>query len=334
MKERYDWLDSLKFIGMLYIYIGHLGAAAGKLYPFVFSFHVPLFFFMSGLLCPQVKTGFDVYNKNKKSFKSIIIPYFIFSLIGIAFLCIKNNLGEEQLKTDLWQMVFGVRNEIPLGSLWFLPCLFVVILYHSILEFILKNRVAIFVISFLIYINTLVWWNGTPSLFFNVDSALHYLSYFSFGAMLSIERINAWVSPVRGFAKCMNYFVLAGSLLVMSYVYFHGMQNPFAKLGYTQISYAFYFFVTIVLFIPSIALAKVLNFPSLMTLGKNSILLCGTEQILKLSIISLISVFGMKYTISDPMDAVLFTAVCFVVSYFSFLKVYRHFKEGAASAPR
>lgn len=38
IKARHDWVDSLKFLGIFAIYIGHLGAGAGKLYPFVFSY--------------------------------------------------------------------------------------------------------------------------------------------------------------------------------------------------------------------------------------------------------------------------------------------------------
>ncbi|EII8191729.1 acyltransferase, partial [Shigella flexneri] len=44
-KTRHDWVDALKFLGIFAIYLGHLGLGAGKLYPFVFSYHVPLFFF-------------------------------------------------------------------------------------------------------------------------------------------------------------------------------------------------------------------------------------------------------------------------------------------------
>ena len=29
---RYDWVDVLKFLGILFIYIGHLGELSGRLY--------------------------------------------------------------------------------------------------------------------------------------------------------------------------------------------------------------------------------------------------------------------------------------------------------------
>jgi len=47
-KERINYLDVAKFIGIFCIYLGHFGTYAGAAYPFVFTFHVPLFFFLSG----------------------------------------------------------------------------------------------------------------------------------------------------------------------------------------------------------------------------------------------------------------------------------------------
>lgn len=32
-KVRYDWVDALKFLGISSIYVGHMGEAAGALYP-------------------------------------------------------------------------------------------------------------------------------------------------------------------------------------------------------------------------------------------------------------------------------------------------------------
>ena len=46
--KRYDYVDVMKFIGIICIYIGHFATNAFRLYPFVFIFHVHLFFFISG----------------------------------------------------------------------------------------------------------------------------------------------------------------------------------------------------------------------------------------------------------------------------------------------
>ena len=49
LKERIKYLDIAKFIGIFCIYLGHFGEQAGYAYNFVFWFHVPLFFFLSGI---------------------------------------------------------------------------------------------------------------------------------------------------------------------------------------------------------------------------------------------------------------------------------------------
>ena len=147
--SRINWIDSLKLIGMFYIYLGHLGNDAGKLYLFVFSFHVPLFFFISGIVFKGSRTKNDLLLNTKKTFLSIIVPYIAFSLIGVTFLVIKNQIPAEEVSKMLRECFRGIRNNVPLGSLWFLPCLFVVIIYHSVLEVIFKRKLVIFLLAFM-----------------------------------------------------------------------------------------------------------------------------------------------------------------------------------------
>ena len=40
--NRYEWVDVLRFLGIFAIYLGHFENKAGKLYSFVFSYHVSL----------------------------------------------------------------------------------------------------------------------------------------------------------------------------------------------------------------------------------------------------------------------------------------------------
>lgn len=65
MKTRYEWVDCLKFWGILAIYIGHFGSNAGKLYEFVFLYHVPLFFFSAGFFTRK-NTGGGIYLVKQK----------------------------------------------------------------------------------------------------------------------------------------------------------------------------------------------------------------------------------------------------------------------------
>lgn len=325
--NRINWIDSLKLIGMFYIYLGHLGNNAGKLYLFVFSFHVPLFFFISGIVFKGSRTTKELFLNVKKSFSSIIIPYVIFSLIGVAFLAIKNQIPAEEVSKMLRECFRGIRNNVPLGSLWFLPCLFIVIIYHSILEVIFKKKIAIFLIAFMFYIFTPSWWDGVPKVVFNLDSALYYLVFFSFGYMISDKLKGEWLTPTNHTHRLVSYLIFAVSLVVMLAVYYKTTYFLLSGFNISPIQYVVSFLITVLLFVPSIALAKYLQLPSMLTLGKNSLLLCGTEQVIKLTTFSLLSVFGLTYRIIDPIDAIVYTCLCFVLSYFTTLKVYTHIKR-------
>ncbi|EBJ1410297.1 hypothetical protein DO453_11380, partial [Salmonella enterica] len=49
MNTRTLWIDSLKAIAIFWIYLGHFGDNGKQLYQLAFSFHIPLFFFISGI---------------------------------------------------------------------------------------------------------------------------------------------------------------------------------------------------------------------------------------------------------------------------------------------
>ena len=83
--ERLSYVDSLKGIGILLVVMGHL-LSPGELYlqstvkQFVYSFHMPLFFFLSGLVY-----GLSRLSNSKvflaKKITSLLIPYLSFTAL-------------------------------------------------------------------------------------------------------------------------------------------------------------------------------------------------------------------------------------------------------------
>ena len=79
-KERIEWVDILKFLGIFAIYLGHLGSIPNNIRNFVFNYHVPLFFFISGFFNKRIEVKeYIFYVKN--SFKKYMYPYYFFALI-------------------------------------------------------------------------------------------------------------------------------------------------------------------------------------------------------------------------------------------------------------
>lgn len=78
---RIKYLDYTKGIAILFIIMGHI-YLEGNFITWIYSFHVPLFFIISGIVMN--------YDKSKcfkeffiKKFKSIMLPYILFSIFNI-----------------------------------------------------------------------------------------------------------------------------------------------------------------------------------------------------------------------------------------------------------
>lgn len=131
-KKRLDYLDMAKGIGMVLVLMGHLqGDAIFSLSPvfhpicvFIFSFHMPLFFIISGILMNHTyKEEISLKEHAKKRFRFIMIPYFCFSLCYISvvvYALVTGSVMPETLFVNLWYIIslYGMN------VLWFLPALF------------------------------------------------------------------------------------------------------------------------------------------------------------------------------------------------------------------
>jgi fucose 4-O-acetylase-like acetyltransferase len=80
MKERLNYIDYMKTSGIYLIVLGHMFPCPGT--NFIYSFSVPLFFFISGFLSYQN----DSFNISlRKNFYSLIIPYLFINCISLIF---------------------------------------------------------------------------------------------------------------------------------------------------------------------------------------------------------------------------------------------------------
>ena len=78
MKERYDYADIAKGIGIILMVVGHTGAPR-FITNWIYAFHMPLFFILSGWLTNWNITGFVGFCKNKV--RSLLVPFMLYSII-------------------------------------------------------------------------------------------------------------------------------------------------------------------------------------------------------------------------------------------------------------
>ncbi len=131
--KRIDFIDVAKGIGIILVVLGHLNSAEQPIRNFIYSFHMPLFFILSGVFFNE-KTEFK--HLLLKSIKTLLIPYLIFVAVDALVYIIINNFQWEAvdfaIKTRLISMT-GIRLRITNLPLWFMFALFFTrILYYFI----------------------------------------------------------------------------------------------------------------------------------------------------------------------------------------------------------
>lgn len=121
-ENRSQWIDILKGIGILLIVIGHI--INGPIRDFLYLFHVPIFFFLSGYLFNGVV---DIKLYVLKKIKRLLIPYFVFLFTFTAILIFKELLLNRPENTfTLIQSAFlgGAYLTGWLSVFWFITSLF------------------------------------------------------------------------------------------------------------------------------------------------------------------------------------------------------------------
>jgi len=130
--ERVQRMDIARGLGILLVVMGHNPAcASGTLAkPLIFSFHIPLFFFLSGYFHRQ---GQDIASDLLQRAKRLLIPYGLTGLLFIFYKALQDS--PDFYSRDLWQLLRGIAwgaggSGTPISFLywppvWFLTSLFI-----------------------------------------------------------------------------------------------------------------------------------------------------------------------------------------------------------------
>jgi acyltransferase len=151
--ERVHWIDIARGIGIVFIIYAHVLGIQGIRYLF-YSFHIPLFFFLSGVVYNHKKyINFPTFFK--KSAKGLLIPYFTLAFVFFVLWIIRTNLNHPVSPETIKQFIsifYGNSNNGLMAFndvLWFLPALFVTrILFASLHGIIKKTKPLILVLFF------------------------------------------------------------------------------------------------------------------------------------------------------------------------------------------
>ena len=227
-------IDFAKGIGMILVVYAHLVFFEPVL-TIIYSFHMPLFFIISGILFNEKKySSFSVLIKHKA--KGLLLPFLVFVCVSfcLSFIMslVTNGLSSELL-IDYFlaflKLLFA-NNSKPFSiihnqPLWFLPCLFLVeCIYYFLCK--IKNKIVFWGAVATAYIVGWLLSNTAVRMFlpWNLCTALMTVSFYALGHCLFkrfffnqsseyfSKRITYIIISIMSFAICIPISLLNGKI--------------------------------------------------------------------------------------------------------------------------
>lgn len=128
--QRLFYVDLIKAFGITLVILGHI-QNHGDLYLWITSFHMPLFFMISGFFF--IKPDVNIKTHLKKRWVNLIVPYLFFYILTYGYWAgIEQNLRASSggVSAEWWRPLIGLLwqgcdwNLFPHNNpLWFIPCL-------------------------------------------------------------------------------------------------------------------------------------------------------------------------------------------------------------------
>ena len=230
-------LDALRGLAIILMIIGHVQTPFRD---FIFSFHMPLFFFISGYLYKE-KTLNEVLERN---FKKVILPYLVTCMaIWFCWIVTKGrwDWGLSIILANGSMPVYNFTG-YAVGPLWFLMCYFVSIVGFKYLLSV-RNYILRLVIVLLLWGAAYLYNKHFGLLPLSLLNAIPAVFCMLFGyALKSDDSKKILVSPIALSCGFIIWIccVIYGNVSMASFIY---------KLGPLQIIgafYATYFLYTII----------------------------------------------------------------------------------------
>lgn len=141
-KKRIVWIDAAKGVAIILMIVGHLLPFKSTFYRIIYSFHMPLFFILSGYTHKKIATKSELAAKSRRSLKQLIIPYLVLEIpiILYEFFVVKRGSIHDILLSSanrlFWASAVPVYGHFEVGVRWFLISMFMARTIIGILDLI------------------------------------------------------------------------------------------------------------------------------------------------------------------------------------------------------
>ena len=263
MKQRIDAIDIAKGLGILLVYIGHVPPCKFVVH-FIYNFHMPLFFFLSGIFLDEKKYEYREFFVSRC--KTLLIPYAFFIAFAIALHLIPD--------FDVLHPRLGLGG----AALWFLPVLFlselVVFLFWKLTDS-KRWRVSFCI---LLMVVAVIISKIEIMLPFKIQSLPMAALFYAFGSLTSKEVKKYYVTKVHKYDHVLALVCIA--ILIVCALFLNSYTNMYygrILLNGWGIIVALAGIAVILVISKFIDLSYFRIKNILLLLGKNSLIIFGTH---------------------------------------------------------
>lgn len=209
IKKDIVWLDYARMTGILLVVFGHSlqsipdwgeSTMIRGLWDYIYLFHMPLFFIISGYLYKR-DIGENLRTGGGKLLYSLILPYIIYQLAYTPFFLIRH-ISEITNPYLLLKMLMGILDgdgyNTPFSMYVCLPCWFImcIVQIRVLFLFVRFNRVSALFLSLLAIIFLVIRRHYNLDFYFCIDCTIMAIPYFLSGYYLRmkfnyIQKINS-----------------------------------------------------------------------------------------------------------------------------------------------
>lgn len=155
--KREQWLDVAKMVGILLVVYGHSSAGGPQSITYIYWFHMPLFFMISGYLFKPVNTFSELKFYIKKLAFRLLVPYctylVLFSMYNLFLRAQEGPIHLTTLVNEGISLLIGGRFITGIhGVFWYVTCLFITQILFAITCLYCKKNLTRFVVVISCYL--------------------------------------------------------------------------------------------------------------------------------------------------------------------------------------
>lgn len=297
--KRINFIDIAKGIGIVLVYLGH-SSFSETINKFIFIFHMPFFFFVSGFMFKPNNASFVDFIQHK--IKTLLLPYLFFSIVNLLFLfVVSTKYSWSSIFFNGWQGI----------ALWFVISLFITLLLAGLF---LKGNNKLDWISIAIALIIYIIIDSLKSFSFPYKIELIPLTYFWFAIGYKSSKKNFVMKCIEA-----KYWFLIFFLLTYLFSWLNPYKIDLAINQYKLLYYALLgsFFGILMLFNFSFYIDKHIKIKQLTNLfsylGKNTFVILAFHQVYNIAI----SFLMVKFHIISLYAMFIKHLTIFILLYFS-----------------